>query len=718
MRTVDRTLNIGLLGTGYIAHWHAEALRSVRNTRLAAICDLDAERVHAFGARYGVTRVYTSLSAMLSDGQLDVIHILLPPELHAHAAEEVIDAGLHVLMEKPMALSTEACMGLLERARSRGIRIGVSHNFLFTPIYECLKNDMRSGKLGQPDEVTITWNKGLDQLQGGPFDVWMLRAPENIMLEVGPHSVAHMLDLVGLPEIVSVRPMNPVDLPGGARFFRRWRVEAGRSSTGVTLNFSFVPGFAEHSIHVRGSLASATADFERNTYVLHRHTKFGLDYDRYRRTVQEAKELGRQARSTFAKIVLSKLKPCGGNPYGQSIARGLQSFYAHLADFTDLRLSPELGRDIVNICIEIGRRASVETASLPSTSTNATPSMSGSASPRSTAHREILVLGATGFIGRELARQLVAAGHPIRVLVRNPSRLPPDLRGGDVEVVVGSLSKSIGLDPALEGIRCVYHLARPLVKTWDEYTKHEVEVTRRLANACLTAKVERLIYTGTIDCYYAGAKARTITEDTPLDLHIGWRNYYAQSKALSEQILMSLYHQNGLPVVIFRPGIVIGRGGSPLHWGIGMWSWNSVCQIWGKGDNPLPFVLVEDVVQALVTALGVQGIEGESFNLVSDSRLSALGYLKALEECTGVEFQKIPTPPWKFYLVDLAKWVIKRTIRHPDRRKVSYRDWETRTQRAHYDCTKARKLLNWKPTSEQIEIINRGIRLPASKLLA
>ena len=168
---------------------------------------------------------------------------------------------------------------------------------------------------------------------------------------------------------------------------------------------------------------------------------------------------------------------------------------------------------------------------------------------------------------------------------------------------MGDLSQESGLAPALEGIRCVYHLARPNVKTWEEWTEHEIETTRRVALACLAAKVERLIYTGTIDSYYAGSKAGTITEETPLDPHIEWRNYYARAKARSEQVLMELRVSKGLPVVIFRPGIVIGRGASPLHWGIGMWSHDAVCQLWGQGRNPLPLVLVEDVATALLTAM-------------------------------------------------------------------------------------------------------------------
>jgi nucleoside-diphosphate-sugar epimerase/predicted dehydrogenase len=710
MKPANRLFNVGFLGTGYIADWHAKALRSVASAHLAAVCDRDLARARTFAAGHGVTQVHASLEAMLAGGQLDVIHVLLPPDLHAPAAARAIDAGIHVLLEKPMATCDQECADLITRAIARKVKIGISHNFLFAPIYEQLRNDLRSGKLGRPDQIAITWSKGLDQLQAGPFDLWMLREPKNIMLEVGSHLLAFVLDLVGLSDAISVHATNALDLPNGARFFRRWYISAGQGSTGITLSLSFAPGFSEHSIHIRGTLASATADFERNTYLLHRHTKFGHDFDRYRMSTAEAGALRAQARNTFGRLILSKLRRSAGDPYGQTIARALQAFYTGLTTSGDSRLSPEFGREIVRACNDIGAR--LEPA-LP----RATPGANPPAGVQPTRHPEILVLGATGFIGQELTMQLIAQGHAVRTLVRNPSRLPAAVRTELTDVVVGDLSREGDIAKALAGIRYVYHLARPLVKTWEEFAEHEIEATRRLARACLAAKIKRLIYTGTIDSYYAGAPGSTITEDTPLDPHIRWRNYYAQSKASSEQILMSLHKQEGLPVVIIRPGIVIGRAGSPYHWGIGMWSWNAVCQVWGQGRTPLPFVLVEDVARALVTALGVEGIEGESFNLVADTRLSALDYLKALEEHTGFEFQKIPTPPWKLYLLDLAKWVIKRAIRHPDRRLPSYRDWVTRTQRSHYDCSKARRRLNWKPTDGRDEVIEKGIRLPATELL-
>ena len=616
---------------------------------------------------------------MLADVRLDVIHVLLPPELHAQATGEIIDAGVHVLLEKPMATCEEACSSLIERARSKNITLGVSHNFLFAPVYEQLKTDLKSGRIGRLDEVVITWNKGVDQLQSGPFNLWMLREPENILLELGPHSVGHMLDLVGPVQIISAHASNPLKLPGGMLFYRRWHMNAGQAQIGVTLKFSFASGFTEHSIHVRGSLASATADFERNTYVLHQHAQFGLDFDRYRSTVSYANALRSQARRTFSGIVLSKLRRSISSAYGQSIANSVQSFYANLGGAIDGRLSPEFGREVVRACIEIGRRAAVQ-MTLPASRNGVTGAHPNLVGQEARVRPEILVIGATGFIGQELARQLIARDTPIRLLVRNPGRLPPELERGKVEVMVGDLGRETDIQLAIDGIRVVYHLARPHVTTWEQYVEQDVEVTRRIAEACMTAKVSRLIYTGTIDSYYAGAKAGTITENTPLNPYIGWRNYYAQAKAASERILMSLYREKGLPIVIFRPGVVIGRGSSPLHWGVGMWSWDSVCQVWGKGCNPLPLVLVEDVAQALVAALDRPGIEGESFNLVANSRLSALDYLRALEECTGSKFQTIQTALWKFYVVDVVKGMVKRAIRHPDQCKPSYRDWESRTQ--------------------------------------
>ena len=69
-------------------------------------------------------------------------------------------------------------------------------------------------------------------------------------------------------------------------------------------------------------------------------------------------------------------------------------------------------------------------------------------------------------------------------------------------------------------------------------------------------------------------------------------------------------------------------------------------------------------------------------------------------------------------MADLAKSIVKAAIRHPDRRLPSYRDWESRIQRARYDCSKARNVLGWHPTDDREEMIRRGINEPATEFFA
>lgn len=693
-----------LLGAGYIADWHALALQSVAGVELVAVCDRFVAKAEALARKFGVARVYASLEEMLAAEKLDAVHILTPPDRHFEAARTVLEAGVHVFLEKPMCDHAAECDSLLQLAEERGLRVGVGHNFLFADHYEQLRHNVKSGVLGLIDDVVITWHRPLPQAAHGPFDTWMLRDPKNILIEVGSHSVAHMLDLVGEPEELEVRASNVVELPTGTQFYRRWQVNGLKGRTAVELRFSFVPGFSEYTIHVRGSLASATVDFERNTYTIDEHRPSDPDFENYAMLISRAKSIKKQARQTLSKYLKAKLHLGDrGNPYGASIARAMEAFYAPLP--LDERVDGRMGAQVIRICQKIG-----ELANLPPKKTEpktAPVTVDPAAAP------QILVLGGTGFIGKELLRQLIDSGYTVRALVRSGAGIPGALRAtSKLECMVGDLGNKEDLLRAMEGVETVFHLARANVKSWADYQEFEIEATRRVAECALQSGVKRFIYTGTIDSYYAGAGAGTITEETPLDAKIVRRNLYARAKAASEEILMRMHHERGLPLVIVRPGIVIGRGGSPFHWGVGMWWNDTVCQIWGAGTNKLALVLVEDVAAGLIAAMETPGIEGRSFNLVGDPLLTAQEYLDALDRAGGMKIQRHATPIARFYLKDLMKWVVKVAVRHPERRLPSYRDWESRTGRAVFDCSAAKKELGWNPESDRGELVRRGIEEP------
>ena len=668
-------------------------------------------KAQALAAKFGIPETFASLDEMLREENLDAVHILLPPDWHFAAASAAIEAGVSVFLEKPMCDSAAHCEELVRLAAARGVRLGVGHNFLFAGPYEQLRRDLGSGILGRIDQITITWNRFLPQSASGPFDTWMLRGPRNIMLETGSHLVAHMLDLAGEPEEMEVRASNAIKLPTGRSFYRRWQVQAVKGAAAIDLRFSFVPGFAEYNVHVRGSLAAATADIERNTYTLDRYRAADPDFENYAMVVSRAKSLKAQARRTLRKYVLSKLHlEKRGTPYGESIARAMDAFYVARGATRGIsteRYPRDFAARVIRRCEQMAALARLpaetQCAALPA------PAQTKTAA-------RILVLGGTGFIGKELVRQLVASGRGVRLLVRSAASLPEALRA-QVDCHTGDLLNRESLLRAMEGVECVVHLARSNVKTWADYQKFEIEATRQVAECALEAGVKRFIYAGTIDSYYAGRRAGVITEATPLDPRIARRNLYARAKAASEELLLRMHREQGLPLVIVRPGIVIGRGGSPFHWGVGMWWHDAVCQIWGEGTNKLPLVLVEDVARALIAAMEKPGIEGRSFNLIADPCLSAQEYLDELDRAGGMRVERRATPILALLFADMIKWVVKVAVRHPERQLPSYRDWESRTQRAHFDCTAAKTELGWSPISERGELVRRGIEEPLREIM-
>jgi nucleoside-diphosphate-sugar epimerase len=322
----------------------------------------------------------------------------------------------------------------------------------------------------------------------------------------------------------------------------------------------------------------------------------------------------------------------------------------------------------------------------------------------------VLVLGAAGFIGRELVRQLLVSGYHVRAMIRGSSRVLDQLSNEQLAIVRGDLGNKADLTRAISGADFVFHLANAPAKTWDEQQSKNVEVTRLVGELCVVNKVERLIYTGTIDSYYAGSRARLITEKTPLDPDIAHRNYYARAKAAAERILVEMQKTRQLPLIIARPGIVIGSGGTPFHGAVGRFS-NHGCEVWGDGKNKLPLVLVSDVAAALVKMITTVGIESDIFNLIDQPLLSAREYLAELQRSTGQKLDITYRPIWRLYLTDLFKWTIKIAVRHPDRVRVpSYFDWESRTQKAGFSCDHARNVLGWQPASDRQRIIDEGIR--------
>ncbi len=697
---MQQSWKVGLLGAGYILKAHAKALATMPNVQMVGVCDLSRERAEEAASTFSISGVFTSLDDMLKANP-DVVHVLLPPNLHNEAAWKILEAGCHVFIEKPMGLDSRECQSLVDLADSKKLKLGVNHNFLFLPSYEKLRQQASDGTLGKLDQVTINWLYPLPLVQFGPFNNWILREPRNLFFEIGSHLSSFMMDLVGPLDRVQADNFAPVDLPGGNRVYRRWHVHGEKGGIAVDLNLSVKPGCTDRSITVRGHAATAKCDFDRDLYYRDEPSGYGLLFDNFFTARRMARQIAGNGLSNLSRSLVNTLKKApGANPFGLSIERSIKAFYSGLDGTLDPRLDGRFGVSVIAACEQITRQCVFEPAANRNETWHVLPPAR---------QPTILVIGGTGFIGRHLVRALTRRGLGVRVITRGMTSAQFALAGLPAELVQGDIADPDFMDRALEGIQVVYDLAKALGNKWEDYYMHDVLVTQNIAERALASGVRRFIYTGTIDSYYSAKAIDVITGDTALDPNIRTRNHYARSKATCEAMLMDLHRRDGFPIVIFRPGIVIGPGCPPAHWGIGMFQSDTRVQLWGDGLHKLPLVLVQDVAEALALALDKEGIEGQTFLLTDEPLLSGREYVEIISKESGTRVRAEPTPIWKFYAGDLVKEAVKHAIRHPNRKMPSYRDWDSRSHRARYDSSKTRQVLGWKPAGTREALIERGI---------
>jgi len=221
------------------------------------------------------------------------------------------------------------------------------------------------------------------------------------------------------------------------------------------------------------------------------------------------------------------------------------------------------------------------------------------------------------------------------------------------------------------------------------------------------------VHVGSIAALYLGPGSASITGSTPPDPQAERRADYARAKAACDRALLDLHTRDGLPVVIVRPGVVVGEGGSPLHSGLGFFNNDQHCIGWNEGRNRLPFVLVEDVAEAILLAARAEGIGGRCYNLVGDVRPSAREYIAALGAALHRPLRFHPQSALALWASELGKWAIKQAggRRQP---VPSLRDLLSRGMKAPFDCTDAKRDLGWQPVADPAVFNARAIAVHAA----
>lgn len=701
---------VAVVGAGYIADYHIPILQALANVEVVAVCDSSRERADALAQRYGIPRSLADVRE-LADLSVDVAHLLTPPASHAPLARALIEMGIGVFVEKPFVLDSAEARELGDLAAQQGVALGVNHNNVYHPAFTRLLARVRAGEIGRVEHVQVTWNVPLAQLDAGDFSHWMFRAPRNIVFEQAVHPFGQVHELIGRVERAQTTLLSTRELLPGQPFVDRWSISAQGERGTAQIYLAFGRGFTRSTITVIGSDGMLEADLQHNLTSGEQKTLWLEFWNSYLAGSRRGKQLKRDARRTL----LNYLKFTLGigareDAFFVGMRESIRAFHAAL----DVRHAPPqdatAAADVLAWCEAATRELG---ASAPGASDPELPAP-GKARPG-----EVVVLGATGFIGRRTVAKLLEAKRPVTVIARRAHALPTDLvqaiQDGRVRFLRGSLEDPAALDAALEGAHAIVHLATGGGDTWEKVERSMVRGTKELARAAHARGVKRFVYVSSIASLYTGGDVPngTIDDAPACDPQPEKRPIYSRGKIAAEQALLELFKTEKLPVVIARPGIVLGAGTPMQHSGYGLWTRDNHCVGWGHGDHPIPGVWVDDVADALarIATYEKSDLDGQALNLCARPPITPREYVDELGRVTGRSLYFHPRALWLSQAMEIGKWLVKKAGGRKGVEFPSWRDLKSRAVSPTFTARLAREKLGWKPVEEREAFLERCVRV-------
>jgi predicted dehydrogenase len=180
-------VNLAVVGYGY---WGPNIVRNVMDSsdlRLWGLCDLNPERVAKFSSRYPGVRTSDSFDEVLADPEVNAVSIATPPATHYPLARQALEAGKHVLVEKPLATKVADAEALVDLAAREGLVVMPGHTFLYSPAVNKVRELIDSGELGEIYFITSSrMNLGIYQADG-------------VVSDLAPHDLSILLYWVDRP---------------------------------------------------------------------------------------------------------------------------------------------------------------------------------------------------------------------------------------------------------------------------------------------------------------------------------------------------------------------------------------------------------------------------------------------------------------------------------------------------------------------------------------
>jgi predicted dehydrogenase len=342
-------IRVALLGCGRIAHVHCGYLRRLAQVELAGACDSSRAAREAFSARWQ-TPTYADVDELLAAAQPDVVHVLTPPATHASLAIQVLEAGVHVLVEKPMALTTVEADAMVAAASRAGRYLTVDHNRWFDPVMLEARALLASGALGTLVGVEVFQGAapGEAELPTGQQGHWKASLPGGILYDVAPHPAYLLRGFVGTIGDVHVVTHRGED---GKLKEVRAVVDGARALGSLTISVGSKPFMNRVTLY--GTTMTAEANLNNMTLVVRRTRRVPKLVGKVLPNIDEAVQL---LRATLR----NGIEFLGGRQrYYPGMGLHFRALYQALADGAAPPISAEDGRAGVHLLERLWHQAGI-----------------------------------------------------------------------------------------------------------------------------------------------------------------------------------------------------------------------------------------------------------------------------------------------------------------------------------------------------------------------
>ena len=675
---------IGIIGCGLIADTHVEAIKNAIPDADICVCDSLQGKAELLRRKYNLKCAYTAIDQMLSEEKPYTVHILSPPQLHVDHALKCLEAGCHVLVEKPLAFDLGDVDNLYDVARRCNKTLCVDHSLFYQPsvlkMLEKLKADVE-------DQVLyVNCFYGIDtdgpEASLAPKGHWKQGLPGGPLIDTIIHPVTLAVEMTGKPVDMKVNFSGSIDNLKEVHI--SWEGEKAIASIIVSAQAQPFRRVTEITT-------------KKKTFVVDHSTETLISLDsgfgpkalrKLLRNFGYGSQLILGTIGTVVQVMRGKLK---GNPGARSL---VEAFYRHLSDGSPLLVSDENVRNSVYALQKI-----IETLTKNSVGEfiEVKPEREGANHDQRHPIIKTLVTGASGFLGRQICDILSEKSRQVIAQVRRGVNADK-IQSNHIEKIYEDFNyEPIDYDHIVDGAKEIIHCAHAAgAKTWEQFKKTNVDATVGLYEAAAKAGCEKFIFISSVAVYGVHQKGRiTINEKTPTIMGKSKWDFYIRSKSLGEKVLLDRAKEGGPKLMIVRPGILYSLDGAKLARRSIPLGESRMVLVFGNGNNHQPFTRVDMLAETICRVLNFDKFPEGIYNLAGAPEETSAEFAYNRMKNLGIHCRFLTLPGFPLRCLGFMLEVMHTLTFRETMPKLTRYIIDSSTRDIYYDCSKAQKELGW-----------------------